>query len=58
MLASVPIMQGSIRPFAGPVGLVGRSGARSERPAPSFASVGRSRRTELLILCARIGFNP
>jgi len=52
------MMQGSIRPFAGPIGRDGRSGARSVRPSRTGEDTVRSRRTELLILCARIGFNP
>ena len=52
------MMQGTIRPFAGPIGRIGRSGARSVRPSRTGEETVRSRRTELLILCARIGFNP
>jgi len=58
VLGFFSMMQGTIRPFAGPVGLNGRSGARSVRPSRAGEDTVRSRRTELLILCARIGFNP
>jgi hypothetical protein len=51
-------MQETIRPVAGPVGPEGRSGARSVRPRRAGEDTARSRQTELLILCARIGFNP
>lgn len=52
------MMQETIRPSVGPIGPEGRSGARSVRPSRTGEDTVRSRQTELLILCARIGFNP
>jgi hypothetical protein len=52
------MMQGMIRSSAGPTGQKDRSGARSVRPSRTGEDTVRSRQTELLILCARIGFNP
>jgi hypothetical protein len=52
------MMQETIRPSVGPIGPEGRSGARSVRPSRRGEDTVRSRQTELLILCARIGFNP
>jgi len=52
------MMQETIRPLVGPIGQKGRSGARSVRPSRTGEDTVRSRQTELLILCARIGFNP
>jgi hypothetical protein len=58
VLGLFSMMQGTIRPSARPIGLDGRSGARSVRPSRTGEDTVRSRQTELLILCARIGFNP
>jgi hypothetical protein len=50
--------QGTNHSSARLIGLSGRSGARSVKPSRIGEVTMRSRLTELLILCARIGFNP